>query len=179
MNLFTLGGIMQMVGVAVVGYGALRTWHEFAPDESVWQPVTGAIAALVEWVRSRLAIGDRLRRRPRVTGTLHATARGGAFNARAVIGYAPLAADLDMSEALRQLDQRTRDISNRLAGAEGRLIEEGESIRDEIGRLQDMLDAQVVRLDAKGRRAATGGVRLSLFGGFLVAVGVFVQTFLA
>jgi len=82
-----------------------------------------------------------------------------------------------VSDSISQLDQRTRDISDRVAGTEHRIRDEGKRLDQAVAQLQSTLDTEVLRLTAEGRRAATSGVRKSICGGILVLVGVALQTF--
>ena len=173
-----MGALVQLVGVVVVALGARRTWLEFAPDEGLLDP----IARLTYHVRQRLGdrvkrVWSRIRGRPpqHIAGAGAVTISAVAVDARGRVGFAPLPDGTGTQEAIDLLDERTRSLMDRLEAKTAQLDDEIRAIKDGTAALSRLLDTHVVRLDAQGRRAATGGVRLALAGAAMVIIGLGLQ----
>jgi hypothetical protein len=180
MNADTIGGSLQILGVIVTAWGALRAWREFAPDESVLEPIikwTRDTSAALVAVSSRLWRRLRGRRAGQVVGASVAITGAGSVSARGRVGYGPLPDDIELPEALRRLDERTRGLMDRVEDVRERLEDSDKAILAEVAEVRARLESHVVRLDVQGRRAATGGVRVALVGAVLIVLGLGIQTF--
>jgi hypothetical protein len=121
MNALTaIGLLLQVLGGLVAFWGLVKTHDAYAE-----KPL--AAMAKERGARFRdalIAAIQRLLRRStgRNVDASVAMGGGGAFNARAVIAYGPIADDMPLREAIGLLDLRLRQTSERLMGVEGRSV---------------------------------------------------------
>jgi hypothetical protein len=176
------GVVFEIVGLIITGWGAWKTWREFAPREAggIADPVV--LPLRERWLRTR-SLAARIVRRltSRQAAPVHvvvgtaALSLGAAISARGRVQFRILPDDLDIHEALAELDERTRRLMTSLSDVSDRRQDEAEATRGEIRELANRLDAAVGSIDVLTRRVAVGGIRLQFVGLTVVALGLVMQ----
>lgn len=177
MNALNVAGtVLQVAGVLMTGYGASKTWHEFAPEgERFLHPVRARWHRLLDWLQQ---VGRSfLRRSPRAVVARGGVAIGvgGAFSARGRVQYPALGTDVATGHAIAELDRRTRQLSETIANTADRLDEDLGGVRKDVADLGAGLGSELRRVDEQTRRVAIGGIRLEALGLVLIALGLFCQ----
>jgi hypothetical protein len=176
---YPIGTTVEVVGLFVALAGLLRTWRDFAPKgEPIYGRELRLLQALGRRLRTALAeIRRRVTRSPRGRHiALEAAISGtGELNVTVRRGYGPLLSDLSAAEAMAVLDQRTRELMDRIEDASGAAREEGARAAA-AERLLEKRVAEVASSAASNiQRVATEGLRIELFGLALVAIGLVLQ----
>ncbi len=172
------GFLLQVAGLVLAGVGLRQTWLEFRrPNERFLDPVL-AVARTVgqRATRVRAAVLRRLGRPVgKAVGAGVMISGGGALHARGRVNYGELPADTTTEDALRELDRRTRDITDRLADVHDQHIDDMDDVRKAINALGKRLDTEVGHLAEQDRRLAVGGIRQAALGLMLAAAGLCLQ----
>lgn len=167
--LAAIGVVFQVVGVAMAGLGARRTWQEFG-TEPFWEFIAAPSHRAWQWVKSRL------RRRPVTVHGVGATiAAKASVTGRGRVGFRIIPRDLSVEDSIAELDQRTRRVLDQLQDATDRLDDEITRLRDGLDSLREEARGQVEELRDSDRRVATSGIRLEAVGLLFVALGVMIQ----
>lgn len=174
--MIAIGGVLQVGGLGFTGDGARRTWKEFRPDERLLQPVVNWFRRL--WWPVYRIILKLLRKRPKdvFSHAGPATETSWAGPAFSRVGFPPLGPDKSVTEAIAELDERTRQIETWLLedrnDVHRRLVE----VNQRISTTEQELFTSTNQLQHTVRKLATGGVREIVLGLALSGVGVVLQT---
>jgi hypothetical protein len=169
-----LGAALQVVGLIVTAYGVRQTWREFG-TERFWAFVTEPVRRA--WDR----VGDTVRRLvrrsapPQVEGSLGVVVGVAGMTARGRVGFPVIPADQAVADSIMALDQRTRDMMERLDDVRDRLDDDLSAAKRDIDRLRLAVEDHIERLEGSDRRVAVSGLRVEAVGLFLIALGVTVQ----
>ncbi|GAA4759046.1 hypothetical protein [Actinomycetospora chibensis] len=170
------GGAGQLLGVIVTVAGALETWNRFRPGEAILGPV---VERLVR-ARKRAAAWFRALVRKPKTQHVHGVGVTDSLSvvgtARARKGYRDLPTDLESSDALAELDQRTHELLKRVQDCDEKHSDETRRLADEIQSLRGDVASSLSAQEMKTTEAAAGGVRVLLAGLSATGLGVIVQT---
>ncbi len=174
-----VGLVFQFVGIGLAAIGLWNTWHEYGPaDEVFLAPLLRALAATRRRVVRTVDAIRRALGRPRrqvITG-VGGIASGAAFGtARVRAQFRILPTELDIAEAISELDDRTRRLSTTIADTADRIDHDVQTVRGSVGQLQDRLTNEIERLDQLTRHIAAGGARLEAAGLFIIAIGTMLQ----
>jgi hypothetical protein len=176
-----LGVGLEAVGVGLAALGTWQTWKDWGPEgEGITDPVVIPIrrAASAAQARLRAAI-RRLLHRPatHVAITGSAFGVGAAMNARirARKQFGVFHDDIDLRQAVKQLDDRTRELMDRVNDRRDELEDALEAVRNELKQAQAELAVALETVRQQTRRVATGGVRLGMLGLAIVAGGLLLQ----
>ena len=165
---------LQVVGVALTGYGSGRTFREFASsEERFWSwliaPSQTWVGQRARWLSTQVR---RLLRRPGRKVALAGVARGGGkVNARAQIAYGPID-QADLLKAVIELERRIGELVKMLGALQERVEDQSNAARDATVALRTEMETKVAELRASDRRVAIGGLRPLLLGLTLNVVGL-------
>lgn len=167
------GVLIQLVGALVALRGLIKT-HDAYAEKSIRTMVLERLAR----VRARIhALIDRLRRRPvhveAMAGTAHG--RGGAFGALASITWGPLAADMAVVDAIKELDRRVRDLLSRSLTLDQVVRDSSEENRAALEKLRADLESADQAAVGLVRHAAIEGLMGEAIGLILVIIGGVLQ----
>jgi hypothetical protein len=170
-----VGIALQVIGLGFAGYGFWQTFRAFAPEGEGFCGWLGRpMAERGRRIGQRIALRwRRLLRRPQqhVTGFGASVMHASTFSARVRVGFGPL--DLAEHEAaLRELERRVGQLSDRMAAVDEHWAEETESLRNEIAALRIRVDAEIAVLKSRDQTVAVGGLRPAVFGLFLNGLGL-------
>jgi hypothetical protein len=179
-RLQTASLLCQAIGLLITGVGLFQTWRAFSPDEErffgpVGRWIQGARAALSRAVqRVRLLLGHNSAR-PKVGAKSVEPFDIGVGQSLTVVVYPPLEANPVTSEALSELDRRTRQTADRLTELDiahaARIDHLDETHRSDTAALRGGVD----ELGARSERVALDGVRLEVVGLAVLALGLALQ----
>ncbi len=174
--LVLVGGILQVVGVMVTFDGARRSWNEFSPEERLLDDPLRRIRTFVHtiYVRTRALIGRPVPVQLSVSGGASVTMTGRALLTKS---YSSLDSNLDIGNAIEQLDQRTRELADDLNSIRKRLHEQLPETDRRVAQLEKQLLQSVFELKQQDRHIAVSGIKVILAGLVLVGAGISVQTF--
>lgn len=168
------GVVLQVVGLCATGWGARRTWRDFGMA-GFWAPLSDAVVGPRRWLGMTCR---RLFRRPRsatvVAGSASASvAVSGKGRGRS--GFRVMPRAQDVAESIAELDQRTRDLLERLQRASEVFQDWLSSTAAEVSALRGELSHKIATLEQSDRRIATAGIRIEVMGMVLIGLGVVVQ----
>jgi hypothetical protein len=168
----TLGGFaLQLVGVAVTGWGLRLGWRRAATDgDRLLDPVAESVRRW--WGRLIDALSGLLRK-PRsqsaaVSGVASAAATASARVSRS---YPPLAEDLSLDDRIVELDRRSRAIAAEITRAEGHLLDRLEDQRRYHVDLSQSFHRYVDERERTTRQRDLQGIRFQAVGLTLVTLG--------
>jgi hypothetical protein len=173
-----VGVTLEAVGLVIAALGGWQTWRDFAPtDEGLWDPAVGTFRRVLKRVVEFTERGiRRLLGKPKAIELHAGVVRGSALvsgNLTVRKGYGPLTANT--AEALRQLDDRTREILKKVYDERDAVDQRLRDLRSELEEVSKRLDEPVDTMGAQTRRVAIGGIRLQLVGLAFVGVGLVFQ----
>jgi hypothetical protein len=170
-----VGIVLQAIGLSFAAYGIWQTFRAFAPEgEGFWgwlgSPIAERGRRIGQWTALRWR---QLLRRPQhhVIGVGAAIGLVGALNARVRVGFGPL--DLSQQEAaLRELERRVSQLSDRIAEVDEHWADETDSLRGQVAALETRIDTAIAELKSRDQTVAVGGLRPAVFGLFLNGLGL-------
>jgi hypothetical protein len=171
------GALIQILGVGLALFGALRAWKEFGDEgfaDPVLMPIRRAgqrLSAALERVIRRL-----LRRRIHLEGRARVATGAGGVMIRGRKQFRVLPGDLDPSLAVVELDERTRELMGLSSDLKDRFDDEQTRREQETTQLGDRLEKTRKELWERDRDIARSGIRLEFLGLFFVLVGFVLQT---
>jgi hypothetical protein len=104
------------------------------------------------------------------------TASGALGTLRVRKQFRVLPDDLATTDALAELDERTREMMTRLYEAVDSLEERHEAVDRKLNAHSDRMEERARGLERVDRQIAIGGIKLAIGGLLLVALGVVTQT---
>lgn len=175
--LVLVGSVGQLVGVVVTAFGALETWNRFRPGEAILAPLVNRLARARHRVFARLrALLGRKPKTQYVSGVGVTDSLSVVGRARGRKGYRDLPLDLETSDALAELDQRTRELMKKVQDCDEKYSDETNRLASEIENLRADVESGLSVQEMRTAEAAAGSVRLLLAGLLATAAGVVVQT---
>jgi hypothetical protein len=174
--LILVGGALQALGVLITGFGALATWNTFRPGEAVLAPIVDPLGRGAQRVIALVRRKLRLSRTHHMSETVVVDS-GVVSDAVSVrIQWHQIPSDTEPSEAIKQLDDRTRETFSRLQDVEekhaARLSELESRAEGVTGQIEQTED----RLNTANREIATGGVRVVIVGLVATFIGIVLVT---
>lgn len=176
-TLSLIGAWLEVVGLAIAILGAWQTWKSVA--ETGEYPWTAVVVAIRASVRSAAtAIESRIRRmlgkpKPVIVNPGAVSIKGQAFPARAIIGYGPLAADF--AAALKQLDERTRELLGAIASERHEREQAIADVGSAVSEAAERAAADLRKWQASYRKATIEGLKTQFLGYPIVFVGPALQ----
>lgn len=167
--LTAIGVALQVIGLAVTGVGISRTWSQFG-DEPFWEFIADPARKTWRWIQTKV-----LRRHKTATGEAHIVMPAPSISARGRVGWGGLPDEV--SDAISELDRRTRQLLERVQDAQEGLVDGLMALRSELDWVRKEVTEEVETLRDSDRQVATGGIRLEALGLFLIALGVVLQGF--
>jgi hypothetical protein len=165
------GVVLQLVGALVALRGLIKT-HDAYAEKSI-RTLSGEMAE--RWRARSSDYVARILRRPRnrVIGVGSAMLGVSGFRARAIVTWGPLTTDT--ADALRELDRRTRDLSNRMDSLDERVADNDDAAKAALKELRSDLEGAAQQADVAVRSAAIEGLMGEAVGLMLVIVGGILQ----
>lgn len=169
--LVVLGLVLQLAGVAATARGATLIWRDIAaPGETLTSPAIAAIRHIVSRCMTKLI---HLFRTPRPK-----TIRAGASavlslsaKARGYKNFRELPADVVPADAIAELDDRTREMMERLGQLSNKLADEVENRKTENSVIGRNLRSEITEQAERERRRAVTGIRYEALGLLLLTLG--------
>jgi hypothetical protein len=171
-----VGGVMQVAGVIVTFTGAMRTWNEFSPDERLFANEMRHVRSFAYSIHRRFRA---LINRPvpaRVSSVRGGAAIRSSGRGNLTTNYSAIDTDDDISDILKELDHRTRELRGDMNRITSQLFKELPELRQRLDVIEGQLTESVARLERQDRQVATGGIKGILTGLALVGLGVVVQS---
>lgn len=173
-----IGVILEGIGVGLALWGLHRTFRELA-GESEFEPLWG-FGRRVR-LRSRqlaAAVAAKLGRRPasrHMVGGSLSLSLSGSVRTRGRAGFGEVHDWWRPWKAIPELDQRTRDLANRVADVRDKAEDEVERLDKDIAELRTELRAEAGRIEQFTKRVGTIDVRHQMAGLALVVAGIAFQ----
>lgn len=167
-----LGTAMQLTGAAVTAWGAKLIWRDLAArDDTLVGPAVVATHRLLSRYMIKLRQMFRKPQRKTVHGSMSAVAPLPTAKLRGHTNFRQLPQDVASAEAISELDDRTREIMERLGQLTNKLADEIETHQAENTTIAKNLRAALDDRAERERRRAITGIRYEAVGLFLLALG--------
>jgi hypothetical protein len=168
----TVGLILQVVGALVALWGLVRTHDAYA--EKTLRSIAGERARTLA-DRTERTVRRWLRRPMKQTIVLTGIGSGVAVGGYATmtVTWGPL--PTRTADALKRLDERTREMNKRIDSLDARLRDLTNEQQETLKRLREDLEQAAREANQLIRHAAIEGLRTEAIGLLLVTVGAMLQ----